>query len=52
MARGTKGNPLVRIDLWIPEDLKEWIREEAERTSRSKTDIVVMALERMKGENV
>lgn len=48
MARGVKGNELVQMHMLIPEKLMEWIREEAERTSRSKTDIVVMALERMK----
>lgn len=48
MARGTDGNPLVRMDLRVPVKTKEWLQEEAARTNRSMTDILVMALERMK----
>lgn len=50
MARGTRTNPLVRIDMWIPAQTKEWVKELAEKENKSVTDIVVMALEKLKEE--
>ena len=50
MARGVQGDRLVKFNMMIPESLRDWLREEAAEKRMSMADIMVRALERMKGE--
>lgn len=50
MARGVRGDRLVKFNMMIPESLRGWLREEATAKRMSMADIMVRALEKLKEE--
>ena len=48
MARGKLGDELLRWNMLIPKSMMDWVQAEADKRNRSKTDIIIEALEEMR----